>query len=190
MSSRPAASAESANALWRHNRTSVILHWTLALLLTLLAALGWYMVAIEDELGSGLYFDLHKSFGAMVALLVVARVIWRLAHRPAPLPGGVPRWQGTMSRITQVLLYVLMALMPITGYLGASYSKAGVSLFGLATPRWALTDHDLAERFFGIHAMLIWVLVVLVGIHVAGALKHFLIDKDKVFQRMWFGSRR
>ena len=83
-----------------------------------------------------------------------------------------------------------MVLLPITGYLGASYTKAGVRWFGLATPQWAQHDHDLAEQFLTVHGVLLWTLVALVALHVAGALKHLLVDKDQVFQRMWFAHRR
>ena len=76
--------------------------------------------------------------------------------------------------------------MPVTGYLGASYSKAGVALFGLPTPHWALPDHGRAELFFNVHSVLVWVLVALVSLHVLAALKHLLLDKNGVFQRMWF----
>jgi cytochrome b561 len=54
-----------------------------------------------------------------------------------------------------------------------------------ATPRWAAPNHDMAERFFDLHSTLIWIVVALVALHVAGALKHLLVDKDRVFQRMW-----
>ena len=91
-----------------------------------------------------------------------------------------------MSQATQALLYVLMVFMPVTGYPGASYSKAGVKFFGADAPRWALPDHDLAERFFGVHSVLIWVLVALIALHVLGALNHGLKRKDGVLQRMLF----
>jgi cytochrome b561 len=175
---------------WRYGGTAVGLHWLLALLLSFIAALGWYMMSVEDEPGSGRYFELHKSIGLVIALLVAARIVWRLTHRPASLPTGVPPWQVRLSAVSVGLLYALMVLMPLTGYLGASYSKSGVPFFGLATPRWALPDHDTAERFFDIHGVLIWVLVALVAVHVLGALKHLLIDKDGVFQRMGFGGRQ
>jgi cytochrome b561 len=175
---------------WRYDLAAVGLHWLLALLLTFIAALGWYMMSVEDEPGSGRYFELHKSLGLVIAALVAARILWRLTHRPAALPASVPAWQARLSAVTVGLLYALMVLLPITGYLGASYSKHGVALFGLATPQWALPDHDTAEWFFDIHGVLIWVLVALVAVHVLGALKHLLIDKDGVFQRMGFGARR
>lgn len=174
---------------WRYSPTAIALHWTLALLLTAMVALGWYMMSIEREPGSGWYFDLHKSIGVLVLLLVVARLIWRVQNLPQPLPASMPRWQIVLSRGIHVLLYLLMLLIPISGYLGASYSKSGVQVFGLATPHWALPDHDTAEQFFAIHSLLIWVLVALVSLHILAALKHLLLDRDHVFQRMGFKLR-
>ena len=181
---RSLAPADAPPADWRYTATAVVLHWTLAVLLGGAAALGWYMMSVEREPGSGQYFDLHKSVGLVIALLVLARIAWRLTHPPRALEASVPRWQVRLSAWTQGLLYVLMALMPVTGYLGASYSKRGVSLFGWATPRWVQPDHDTAEWFFGVHSWLIWVMAALVALHVAGALKHLLVDHDGVFRRM------
>ncbi len=181
--SRPAA------VPWRYSRTAVVLHWLLAVLLTLTTAIGWRMMFIEHEPGSEAFFDLHKSIGLIIATLVVARVIWRLTHRPEPLPPG-PLWSARLAAITHALLYLLMVALPITGYLGASYSKAGVQWFGMATPRWALPDHDRAEQFFDVHFVLVWMLVALVALHVLGGLKHLLVDKDRVFHRMWFAPHR
>lgn len=175
---------------WRYSRTAIALHWAIALLIGFMAALGWYMMSIEDEPGSGWYFDLHKSLGITLALLVVARVGWRFLNRPEPLSAAIPKWQHKLSRVTQRLLYLLMVLIPVAGYLGASYTKKGVQWFGFATPTWALPDHDRAEQFFDIHSVLVWALVVLVGLHVLGALKHLLIDRDGVFQRMLFKRGR
>lgn len=174
---------------WRYGRTAVALHWTLAVLLVATTALGLFMMSIEDEPGSGWYFDLHKSVGIVIALLVGARVVWRLKNRPEPLPASVPIWQAKLAVATQAMLYLLMVLVPLAGYLGASFSKAGVRFFGLATPPWALPDHDLAEQFFGIHSVLVWVLIALAALHVAGAMKHLLLDRDGVFQRMGLRSR-
>ena len=170
---------------WHYTRAAVYLHWTLALLLAAQIGLGWYMSAIEDEPGSGGYFALHKSTGLVIATLVVLRIFWRLTHPPQPLPASVPVWQRRLAAASHALLYAVMVLMPTTGYLGASYGKNAVPFFGLQTPRWAAPDHDLAERFFAVHSVLAWVLVGLVALHVLGALKHLVADRDGVFQRMW-----
>ena len=173
---------------WRYSRTAVVLHWVLAVLITLTTVIGWRMMLTEHEPGSEQLFELHKSIGLIIAAFVVARVLWRLSHRPEPLPGA-GLGSARLAAITHVVLYALMVLLPITGYLGASYSKAGVRWFGLATPRWALADHDLAEQFFTVHGVLLWTLVALLALHVLGALKHLLLDKDQVFQRMWIKGR-
>jgi len=173
---------------WRYSRTAIVLHWLLAILLTLTTLIGWRMMWIEHEPGAEQWFDLHKSIGLVIATLVALRVLWRLTHRPEPLPPG-PQWEARLATITHALLYVLIVALPITGYLGASYTKAGVEWFGIATPRWTAPDHDTAELFFTAHEVLLWTTVVLVLLHVGGALKHLLVDKDGIFQRMWFGRR-
>jgi cytochrome b561 len=173
---------------WHYSRLAVALHWSLAVLLAGMLALGWFMMSVEDELGSDWYFGQHKSVGILVALLVPLRLIWRLATPPAPLPASVPSWQARLATITQWALYAVMVLMPLSGYLGASYSEHGVALFGWPLPVWAPADHDRSEQFFDIHGALAWVLVALVAAHVVGSLKHLLKDKDGVFERMWFES--
>lgn len=170
---------------WRYDSLAMGLHWAVAVLIVAAAALGWFMVSVEDEPGAGWYFVQHKSLGLLIALLVVARLAWRLAHRPAELPNTVPYWQVRLSNLSQWSLYVLMAAMPLTGYLGASYSKNGVQFYGLATPAWTLPDNDVAERYFAVHSVLIWALAALIAFHALGALKHLVLDRDGVFERMW-----
>lgn len=177
---------QPAGASWRYGALAVILHWLLALLIAGLIGLGWYMMTIEDEPGADWYFNLHRSVGLLVLALVVVRMAWRAKHRPAELPASLPPWQVKLASVTQWLLYTCMAVMPLTGFTGASLSKSGVAFFGLALPRWAAPNHDLAEQFFTIHSATAWVLVGLVALHAAGGLKHLFINRDRVFQRMWF----
>lgn len=179
-----------APAAWRYSAIARTLHWILALLIVFTIALGWRMMFIEKEPGAEQWFDLHRSIGLTIFTLVAVRLVWRLTHRPEPLPADMPAWQAKLAAVTHGLLYVLMFVIPITGYFGASYTKAGVKWFGTATPQWAVPNHDLAEQLFEIHGTLVWVLVALVALHVAGALKYWLIDKDGTFQRMGFSRRR
>jgi cytochrome b561 len=174
---------------WQHNRLSVIMHWLTALLIPVLAGLGWYMLTIENEPNSGWYFNLHKSLGIVFFILVVIRLAWRLAHPSEPLPSSVPVWQARSANYLQKLLYISIFTMPITGYLGTSFGPDELSAFGLKLPQWATPNHASAELYFNIHSILIWIIACLVGIHVAGALKHLLVDKDQIFQRMWFKSK-
>src|SRR6478609_5858892 len=110
---------------WHYDTISRLLHWVIAFLLIGLISLGWYMTSIGDQPNSSWYFNLHKSFGLIAAMLIFFRLIWRLAHKPAPLPSSVPRWQAILSRAIHFLLYFCMLIMPISGFIGASFSKYG-----------------------------------------------------------------
>lgn len=169
----------------RYGYPAMFFHWGLALLIPVLIGLGWYMLGIEDQPGSDWYFALHISLGLTAALLIALRFAWRLGHPPHPFPGTMPAWQAKAARISHALLYVLMLLMPLTGYLGASFSGEAVGYFGLPLPAWAAKNLALKEQFFGAHAIIAWVLVAMIGVHALGAFKHLLIDKNAVFQRMW-----
>ena len=112
-------------------------------------------------------------------------MLWRLAHRPEPLPAGMPVWQVKLSAWTEALLYVCMLVMPVTGIIGALYSRAGLAFFGIALSGFATPTRAIAAPMFIIHSFTVWILVGLVALHVLGGLKHLLVDKDRVFHRMW-----
>lgn len=171
---------------WRYAPLAVALHWLLAALIVVQATVGFYAVSIEDDPGADAWFNLHKSVGITIFMLVLLRALWRLAHRPAELPASVPRWEAAASSLVQWLLYAGMILLPVTGFLGASYTRSGVVFFGLRLPAWRTPDRDIAEALFDVHMTLAWIMVGLVALHALGGLKHALVDRDRVFQRMWF----
>ena len=174
------------NSHWRYHKIARVIHWLMALLLIGLIGLGWYMVSIEDQPNSAWYFKLHKSFGLVAAMLVFFRLIWRFRHQPAPLPSSVPFWQAKLSRTIHFLLYLCMLVMPMTGFIGASLSNYGAGFFGIELAGWIKQNHPLSEQFFNVHGVIAWILVGLITLHSLAAMKHLLINKDKVFQRMWF----
>ena len=171
---------------WHYALPAVLLHWILALLTVAMAALGWYMVSIEDAPGSGWYFALHKSLGLTLLGLVLLRWLWRSSHRPGPLPASVTVLQARIAALTHVLLYLCLFLMPLSGAIGAAFSKSGLAFFGHPLPRFVAPDHAMSERLFTLHGVVLWTLVGLLALHVAAGVKHLLIDRDGVFQRMWF----
>lgn len=173
-------------AVWRYGLPAIVLHWVLAVLITFMAALGWYMMTVERQPEGPWYFDLHRSFGLVAAVLVLLRVVWRLTHGPAPLPAKLPRWQVQLSSATHWLLYLCMVVLPATGFIGSQYSKAGIRFFGLPLPTWTEPVRAVSHLMFTIHWTAVWVLVALVVLHTAAGLKHLLVDRDAVFQRMWF----
>lgn len=183
------ASNSAAPARWHYTTPAIVLHWTIAVLIAAMVGVGWYMMSIEDEPGSERFFNLHKSVGIVVFALVLLRIIWRLTHKPAPLPASVPGWEVTASLLAQRVLYACMFALPIIGFIGASYSDEGIRFFGQQLPRMVAANKDTAERFFGIHIVLAWTMVAIIVLHAVGGLKHLLLDKDGVFQRMWPGNR-
>ena len=185
----PKTQPHSTATSWRYATPAIVLHWVLAALIVFMAALGWFMMTVEKQPGGERFFDLHKSIGLIVATLVLLRVLWRLFHRPEPLPEGVPRWQARLAHLVQWLLYATMVLLPVTGIAGANYSRAGLALFGAALPRWGEPARATAHLLFQIHEALVWTTVVLVVLHVLAGLKHLLVDRDQVFTRMWPARR-
>ena len=167
-----------------YTRTAIALHWLLALMIPAQIGLGWYMLSVEKEPGSETLFALHISIGLTIAMPLLLRATWRAANPPAALPANVASWEVKAARISHLLLYLLMILLPVTGYLGTSFSGDAVSYFSVPLPGWAAKDDALKEQFFTVHGVIAWVLVGLVAVHVLGAFKHLLKDRDGVFQRM------
>lgn len=176
--------ASGSRADGKYSGPAIFFHWASAVLVFVMAGLGWYMLSIEEQPGSLWYFALHMSLGLTVAFLLVLRLGWRVLRPPARLPHTVPGWQTRAAKLTHFALYVLLVLMPLTGYLGASFSGEGVAFFGLPTPGWAVRNDSLKEQLFTAHSTIAWVLVGFVALHVLAALKHLLIDRDGIFQRM------
>lgn len=175
-----------SNTNWHYDTITRLLHWVIALLLIGLISMGWYMTSIQDQPNSGWYFNLHKSFGIVAAMLIFFRLIWRFTHKPAPLPSSVPYWQAIVSRAIHFLLYFCMLIMPLSGFIGASFGKHGIVFFGVALPNWVNQSHAISEQFFEVHVVFSWILVGFIALHMLAAIKHLAINKDKVFQRMWF----
>ena len=169
---------------WHYDRFALALHWLSAVLLVFMTGLGWYMMEIEHTPPAKQYFILHKSLGLIVLALVLVRIWWRRGHPVPQLPSQMPAWQLRAAQMVQVGLYLCMLALPLAGIGGAIHSKSGLVFFGYTLPRLAAPNHDMAETYYDIHGALVWLLVVLVCVHVAGALKHRFIDKDGVFERM------
>ena len=178
-----------ASTPWRYSTPAIALHWLLALLIASMAALGWWMMTIEHEPGGRAWLDLHQSIGLVVAALILLRILWRVSHRPEPLAAGVPPWQARMAHAVQWLLYAAMVLLPVTGVVGSLYTKAGLHFFGPAMHAGITPVRDTAKQFFGWHEALVWTTVALVVVHALAGLKHLLVDRDRVFNRMWPARR-
>lgn len=165
----------------RYSRGAVILHWLIAVLIALNFVAAFVAEDMPDAQAAQVMGN-HKAIGITVLLLTVLRVIWRLTHRPPPLADTLAAWEVALSRVTHGLLYLLMLAIPLSGWLMHSAWSGGkpVSLFGLiGWPGYPFAaNKDLAHTFGEGHEVMAFAMLGLLVLHVAGALKHRLIDKD------------
>ena len=170
----------------RYDRVAMALHWIIAIGVLSQIALGWWMIDIPKQ-PPGVradWFNLHKSIGLTLGLLIVLRLAWRLTHRPPSLPSSTPPWQARAAQASHMLLYLCMLAMPLAGYFGSIFSGYPIRYFGSALPSWGWKDEALKELFSTIHYIAALAFMTLIAVHVLAALKHWLIDRDGVFQRM------
>jgi cytochrome b561 len=130
------------------------------------------------------WFNLHKSIGLTLAVFVVLRILWRMSHRGPLLPGAVPRWQRLAASWNHRLLYACMLIMPLSGYLGSSFTRYPIKYFGHALPHWGSEWSAGKTLMSTLHFSAACVLGGLIALHVAGALWH-LLRRDGIFFRMW-----
>ena len=171
----------------RYGAVAVALHWTIAFALLAQIAFGFLLddIAPRGTAARAATINLHKSFGVVLGVAIVARLCWRLLHRPPALPGSMRDWQRRAALIGHRTLYGCMIVMPLSGYIASNFSKHGIRFFGAPLAPWA-PDIPAAYAFFnGVHIGTAFLLCALIVGHVAFALKHALIDRDGVFGRMW-----
>lgn len=168
----------------RYTGPAIAAHWLIAILILAAFPLGLYMHELTLSPTKLKLYSYHKWIGMTVLLLFVPRILWRLTHRPpAPLP--MPAWQHKIAEGTHHLLYLLMFLVPLSGWLMSSAKGFQVVYFGvLPIPDLIGKDKELGELLEEMHEVLSWSLMTLVGLHLAGALKHHIIDKDSTLRRM------
>jgi cytochrome b561 len=171
-----------------YTRTAILLHWLIAFLVIGQFAWGWWMQEIPKQpVGPRVdAFNLHKSVGMLIFVLMALRLLWRAAHRPPPLP-PMPAWQRALARATHVLLYAALLAQPLVGYLGSEVSGYPVKVFGIVLPGWAGRNLALKDVLSAVHLAMSWAIATLVVLHVAGALKHALLERDGLLARMGLG---
>lgn len=175
---------------WVHR----LFHWIMAILIVGMLCVGLFMADLNSDIPDErklkiLLTGLHKATGMLVLSLVLLRLIWRWANTRPPLPDSVPNWQRIAARVSHVTLYLLMLAMPVTGYLMSSFAGRDVDVYGLFTiPGMFERKISIAKQFHEIHEVLASVLIALLVVHAAAAIKHHFYDKDRVLRRMLTGD--
>lgn len=168
----------------RYDPIAIALHWLLALMIAGAFAVGLFMHDLPLTPMRLKLFNWHKWAGVTILALSALRLLWRLSHRPpAPPPG--PAWQRRAAAATHAALYALFFAVPLAGWAYSSAAGFPVVLFGvLPLPDFVTPDRALAEALKPLHAALAFTLAAAVLLHVAAALKHHVIDRDGLLQRM------
>lgn len=176
-----------------YTRTAVGLHWLVAGLIFSALFMGWTMTAMPVSPQKLKVYNWHKWVGVTVLALAVLRLLWRLGHRPPPLPASIPAWQRNAAHAGHALLYLLMFAMPLTGWIYSNLTGYPVVYLGkIPLPDLAERNRELADIWVNVHATLGIVLATVVAGHVLAALHHQFILRDGTLLRMlaWRGASR
>ena len=168
----------------QYGTTAKVFHWLIVALLLVQYPIGWLMPDLHRDMQPGVGMTFHISFGITILILIVLLFAWRLTHPVAP-ESSLPPWQRLSSEAVHWLLYVLVLATTLTGWLFASFRGWSVSFFYLVPMPMLAADNAAAGKAIdGLHQAMEWPLLVLIGIHVAAALAHLFIYRDRVMQRM------
>ena len=177
----------------RYTSVAIALHWLLALALGAMIAIGKNMYDADHQPISWL-FQLHKSIGITILVLVIARIVWRFMNPPPALPEAMASMEKRAAHGVHVGLYALMILLPLTGWIMVSVSPFAIATVLYGAVSWphlpafaglALETRELVyPRIENVHELLSWALIALFVLHLAGAIKHELSDEEGVIKRM------
>lgn len=172
------------NSANRYGVVTQALHW----LVVLLVIVQFVLADIADDLPRGAekleWVARHRSVGLTIMVVALFRVAWRIFDRlPDPVP--MPAWQRKAATLSHWGMYALLFALPLTGWMMSSAEGARVVWFGmLQLPGLVVPSQQLGEALHEIHEVLATSLLVLAGLHVLAALKHQLLDRDRLLSRM------
>jgi cytochrome b561 len=162
-----------------------LFHWSIVLGITLQYIWAWRADEAESIRLEYQLIVQHKSIGMTVLLLAALRIAWRLFNRPPALPDGMRPWERFAAAFTHWALYGLILCVPISGWIYSSAAGYGAEFYGLLDiPDLVGTSEALEDAFHEIHELLGTVLLIVAGVHVAAALQHHFIKKDRVLKGM------
>ena len=169
-----------------YGRAAIAMHWVSAALILGLLAAGFIAANTADPAAKASILRLHAPLGITVLVLTLARLLWwALADRKPPQPKGLPAWQSMSARLVHIGLMV--ATLGLAGSGIALFAWSGAGAIVMAGAPQPLPDFwDYPPRYA--HAALARLAVILVALHIAAALYHQFVRKDRIFSRMGVGQ--
>jgi cytochrome b561 len=169
----------------RYSSGAILLHWLIAVAVIV----NWRLAETAHDLPdaeAAALMGRHMALGMTILILTVLRLIWRLMKPAPPWAGSMKPWEVVAARAVHTVFYLLLLGLPLGGWLATSFYGNAVDMFGLFTiPALPVVANEGAgEAIFEMHETGGTVMLALIVLHVAGALKHQLIDRDGNLYRM------
>jgi len=173
------------NTAEQYGSLSKFFHWTVAIMVVALLTVGFIMDDISDKALKMQVYNIHKLIGLSVLLLMIMRLLWRLNNVLPEYPPTVPKWARKAARATHDLLYLVLIIMPLSGWIMSSAAGHPPHLGSWSLGIPGLTaNKTLAQYGNSLHYVLAWAIPSLILLHIGAALKHHFMDKDEVLLRM------
>ncbi len=168
----------------RYSLGAMILHWVIAIAVIA----NWRIAEAAEHLSKeerGDTMAWHFAIGMAILLLTIARIGWRFMKPPPPLASNLKAWERVLAKVTHEIFYLLLILLPVMGWLGMSGYNTAIDMFGLIWPILPVGfGKDTAHEILEVHGSIGGIMVLLIGLHVLGALKHQFFDRDGNLSRM------
>ncbi len=168
----------------RYTKVAIWLHWAIGLAVIANIGLAMLTEGLPRETHRAA-MGVHKALGITILALALARILWRLFHRPPPRPAGTPRWEIWTSRGVHFLFYALLILLPLSGWVWMSAADRPIDVFGLfELPSIVAPGKALADVMHERHELMGLTMLGLVVIHLLAVGKHHFIDRNRPLSRM------
>ena len=175
----------------RYSKVAMLFHWVIAVAVIV----NWRFAEAAEHAATkeaaGAIMSNHKALGISILLLTVLRLLWRLGHKPPPFPNTMAGWERALARTVHTIFYVMLIGLPVGGWLASSYFGAGVDVWGIfALPPLPVgASPETGKAIIELHGTGGEALLILIGLHILGGLKHTFFDKSGgIFRMLPFGK--
>jgi cytochrome b561 len=173
------------SARLQYGTTAKVLHWSVVMLLLIQYLVGWFMPDIRSGMSPGIPMTVHISLGTAILVVMAFRFAWRLMHPVAP-ESSLPGYQRLTSEAVHWLLYIVVLLTTVSGWMFASARGWRIDWFYVfRLPMLTSQNPSLLKAIDGWHQVLEWSLLILIGVHVSAAFVHLYYYRDGVMRRMF-----
>ncbi|QKX02518.1 cytochrome b [Wolbachia endosymbiont of Dirofilaria (Dirofilaria) immitis] len=161
-----------------------IIHWLMAAFIIGMLCCGFYMksLPVSNEIKFSIY-TVHKACGITILGLVVIRMFFRAFSHVSPLSANFSRFEVNTSKAVHFVLYFLMVMTPLSGYVMSSASDIEIKYF-FYIPLLISKNKELSNVANKLHSMFAYFMIFFIALHIFGALKHTFVDKQNIFKRI------